>query len=135
MASPAPRERLALYAAVAIAVLALVVAAYAATRPAQVQPQPVKLPPPANATVMLAGAVSVDAPGAYRVPLGWIYISNAPAVVQLTANYSYAWFLLDGVNHGNPAVAVLAPGNHTVDAIIAAYANGTKIKIDYRIVG
>jgi hypothetical protein len=131
VASPAPRERLALYAAVAIAVLALVVAAYAATRPA---PAP-ELPPTASVTVRLANTVAVIAPGVHRVGLGWIYVDRAPAIVQLSANYSYAWFLLDGVYHGNPATAVLQPGNHTVDAVISVTANGTKIKIDYKVLG
>ena len=135
VAHPAPvRARdMAVYAAVAIAILALVVAAYAAMRPAKTNQS--GLPPSASATVKLASAVSIASPGAYRVPLGWIYVSDAPAVVQLRANYSYTWFLLDGVNYGNPAIAVLQPGNHTVDAIIAAYTNGTKIKIEYAVLG
>ena len=138
VAHPAPVKArdVAVYAAVAIAVLALVVAAYAAMRPAQVvKTNQTGLPPSASATVNLASAVTLDAPGAYRVPLGWIYVSDAPAVVQLRANYSYTWFLLDGVNYGNPATAVLTPGNHTVDAIISAVQNGTKIKIEYAVLG
>ena len=139
VAHPAPVKArdVAVYAAVAIAILALVVAAYAAMRPAQVvkTANQTGLPPPASATVKLASEVSIASPGAYRVPLGWIYVSDAPAVVQLRANYSYTWFLLDGVNYGNPAPAVLTPGNHTVDAIIAAYTNGTKIKIEYAVLG
>jgi hypothetical protein len=79
--------------------------------------------------------VIVDTPGAYTVGLGWIYVKDAPAVVELSANYSYVWFLLDNVRYGNPASAVLQPGNHTVSAIIAVYDNGTKINISYKVVG
>jgi hypothetical protein len=132
VASPGPAGgRLALYAAVAIAVIALVVAAYAAARPAP-QAQPL---PSASVSVRLADRVVVDYAGVHRVPLGWIYVSGAPVVVQLAANYSHAWFMLDGIGYGNPAVAVLQPGNHTVEAIIYAAANGTKVKIEYRVAG
>jgi len=130
VAHPGPaRERLALYAAVAIAVLALVVAAYAAVRPA---PQP---PPAASVTVRLADKVTVNFAGVHHVQLGWIHVDKAPCVAELRANYTQFWFLLDGVNYGNPAVAVLQPGNHTVGAVVAAYTNGTKVKIEYRIAG
>lgn len=127
------RARRADIAAIAIAVMALVVAAYAiAVMP---RPQPPPALPSANATVRLADVVAVDYAGVHQVRLGWIHIKNAPAVVELRANYTYFWFLLNGANYGNPATAVLQPGNYTVDAVIAVYANGTKIKIDYRVVG
>jgi hypothetical protein len=123
--------RLALYAAVAIAILALIVAAYAVAT----MPKPYQPPPTASETVKLADKVVVDYAGVHHVNLGWIYVDKAPCVAELKANYTYTWFLLDGVQYGNPATAILAPGNHTVSAIIAAYANGTKIKVEYRIVG
>jgi hypothetical protein len=132
LSAPARARDVALYAAVAIAIVALVVAAYAATRPA---PETAPLPPTASVTVRLVDAVTVDAPGAHRVGLGWIYVDRAPAIVQLSANYSYVWFLLDGVYHGNPATAILTVGNHTVDAVISVTANGTRIKIDYKVLG
>ena len=130
VAHPAPArvDRIALYAAVAIAVIALVVAAYAVAA----MPRP---PPTASATVKLADRVVVDCAGTHQVTLGWIYVKDAPAVAELRANYTYFWFLLDGDIYGNPATAILAPGNHTVSAIIAAYTNGTKVKIEYKIVG
>jgi len=117
--------------AVAVAVVALIVAVYAVAT----QPKPYQPPPTASATVKLVDKIAVDVPGVYTVNLGWIYVKDAPAVVQLVANYSYTWFLLDGVRYGNPAQAVLQPGNHTVAAIIAVYSNGTKINIDYKVVG
>jgi len=117
--------------AVAVALVALIVAIYAVVT----QPKPYQPPPTASANVKLVDRVVVDMPGTYTVNLGWIYIKDAPAVVQLAANYSYTWFLLDGVRYGNPAQAVLQPGNHTVSAIIAVYGNGTKINIDYKVVG
>jgi hypothetical protein len=67
--------------------------------------------------------------------LGWIHVKDAPAVVELSANYTYVWFLLDGVRYGNPAVAALQTGNHTIAAIIAVYDNATKINISYRVLG
>ena len=116
------------YIGLVVAFVALLVAIYAlATQP---KPQPA-----ASATVKLVDRISVDVPGVYTANLGWIYVKDAPAVVQLSANYSYVWFLLDGVRYGNPAQAVLRPGNHTVSAVIAVYGNGTKINIDYKVVG
>jgi len=119
------------YIALAVAFAALLVAVYAVVT----QPKPYQPPPTASATVKLIDAVHVDMPGVYTVDLGWIYIKDAPAVVELSANYTYMWFLLDGVRYGNPAVATLQPGNHTVSAIIAVYSNATKINISYRVVG
>jgi hypothetical protein len=116
------------YIGLIVAFVALLVAIYAlATQP---KPQPA-----ASATVKLADRISVDVPGVYTTTLGWIYVKDAPAVVQLSANYTYIWFLLDGVRYGNPAQAVLQPGNHTVSAVIAVYGNGTKINISYKVVG
>jgi len=92
-------------------------------------------PPTATATVNLANQVFVGMPGVYTVNLGWIYISNAPAVVSISSNYSYTWFLLDGIKYDNPATVTLQPGNHTVSAIIAVYRNGTNININYSVVG
>ena len=117
--------------AVALAVLSLLVAVYAVAT----MPKPYQPPPTASVTLKLADRVAVDYAGTHQVRLGWIYVKDAPAVVELKANYTYFWFLLDGANHGNPAVTTLLPGNHTVDAIIAAHANGTKVKIEYRILG
>ena len=119
------------HVAVAAALIALVIAVYALIT----QPQPYKPPPTASATVKLANSVYVDMPGAYTVDLGWINVKDAPAVVELSANYTYMWFLLDGVRYGNPAVATLQPGNHTVSAIIIVYDNATKININYKVVG
>jgi hypothetical protein len=117
--------------AVAVALVALLVAIYAVVT----MPKPYQPPPTASATVKLVDNVAVDAPGAYTVGLGWIYVKDAPAVVELSANYTYMWFLLDGVRYENPASAILQPGNHTVSAIIAVYDNGTKINISYKVVG
>ena len=124
-------DRIALYAAVAIAVIALVVAAYAVAA----MPKPYQPPPTASVTLKLADRVVVDCAGTHQVTLGWIYVKDAPAVAELRANYSHFWFLLDGVSYGNPATAVLEPGNHTVGAVIYAVQNGTKVKIEYKIVG
>jgi hypothetical protein len=117
--------------AVVVALVALLVAIYAVVT----MPKPYEPPPTASAAVKLVDSITVDMPGAYTVDLGWIHVKNAPAVVELSANYSYVWFLLDGVRYGNPAMATLQPGNHTVSAIIAVYGNGTKINISYRVVG
>jgi hypothetical protein len=119
------------YTAVGVALIALIVAVYAVVT----QPKPYQPPPTASAAVKLVGSITVDAPGTYTVDLGWIHIKDAPAVVELSANYTYVWFLLNGVRYGNPAVALLQPGNHTVSAIIAVHSNATKIKIDYRVLG
>jgi hypothetical protein len=116
---------------VAVAIVALLVAIYAVVT----MPKPYQPPPTASATVKLVDNVIVDTPGTYTVKLGWIYVKDAPAVVELTANYTYVWFLLDGVRYGNPASAVLQHGNHTVSAIIAVYNNNTKINISYKVVG
>jgi hypothetical protein len=117
--------------AVAVALVALLVAIYAVVT----MPRPYEPPPTASATVRLVNSVTVDTPGTYTVDLGWIHIRDAPAVVELSANYSYVWFLLDGVRYGNPASAALQPGNHTVSAIVAVFSNGTKININYKVVG
>jgi hypothetical protein len=117
--------------AVAVALIALLVAIYAVVT----MPKPYIPPPTASATVKLVDQIVVDHPGVYTVNLGWIYVRDAPAVVQLSANYTYTWFILDGVQYGNPASAVLQPGNHTVAALIAVYSNATKINISYRVVG
>jgi len=114
-----------------VAFVALLVAIYAIIT----QPKPTPPPPTAAATVNLANSVVVDTPGTYTVNLGWIYIKNAPAVVELSANYTYVWFLVDGVRYGNPATATLQVGNHTVSAIIAVYDNATKININYQVLG
>jgi len=116
---------------IAVAFIALIVAIYALVT----RPPPYSQPPTASATVKLVDRITVDAPGVYTVNLGWIHTKDAPAVVELSANYTYVWFLLDGVRYGNPAVATLKPGNHTVSAIIVVYSNATKIKIDYRVLG
>jgi len=117
--------------AVAVALIALVIAVYALIT----QPKPYTPPPTASATVKLIDGVTVDIPGTYTVDLGWIHIKDAPAVVELSANYTYIWFLLNGVKYGNPAVATLQPGNYTVSAIVAVFSNGTKINISYKVVG
>jgi hypothetical protein len=119
------------YIAVGVALIALIVAVYAVVT----QPKPYQPPPTASATVKLADSITVDMPGTYAVDLGWIRIKDAPAVVELYANYTYIWFLLNGVKYGNPAVATLQPGNYTVSAIIAVYSNATKINISYRVLG
>ena len=67
--------------AVAVAVVALIVAVYAVAT----QPKPYQPPPTASATVKIADKVAVDRPGTYNVRLGWIYVKDAPAVVQLTS--------------------------------------------------
>jgi hypothetical protein len=113
------------------ALVAIIVAIYAVVS----MPKPYQPPPTASATVKLVDSVTVHMPGTYTVDLGWILIKDAPAVVELSANYSYVWFLLDGVRYGNPATATLKTGNHTVSAIITVYDNGTKININYRVVG
>ena len=118
------------YIGLVVAFVALLVAIYALATQPKYQP-----PPTASASVKLVDSVIVDVPGTYTVNLGWIYIKDAPAVVELSANYTYVWFLLDGVRYGNPATATLQPGNHTVSAIVAVYGNATKININYRIVG
>jgi len=117
--------------AVAVAFVALLVAIYAVVT----MPKPYQPPPTAKVNVNLASQVVMNTAGAYTVNLGWIYVKDAPAVVQLYANYSYIWFLLDGVRYGNPATIELQPGNHTVAAIIAVYRNATKININYSVVG
>jgi glutamate/tyrosine decarboxylase-like PLP-dependent enzyme len=117
--------------AVAVALVALLVAIYAVVS----TPKTYEAPPTASATVRLVNSVTVDMPGAYTVDLGWILIKDASAVVELSANYSYVWFLLDGVRYGNPATATLQVGNHTVSAIIVMHDNGTKININYKVVG
>jgi len=117
--------------AVAVAVVALIVAVYAVAT----QPKPYQPPPTASATVKIADKVVVDRPGTYNVRLGWIYVKDAPAVVQLTSNYTYIWFLLDGQMYGNAVNALLAQGNHTVAAIVSVARNGTVIDIKYNIVG
>jgi hypothetical protein len=119
------------YVAVAVALIALIVAVYALVT----QPKPTPPPPTASATVKLVDAVTVERPGTYTVELGWIHVKDAPAVVELSANYTYIWFLLDGVKYGNPAVATLQQGNHTVSAIVFVYDNATKINISYKVVG
>lgn len=119
------------YIAIAVAFIALIVAIYAIVT----QPPPYSPPPTASATIKLVDSIAVDVAGVYAVDLGWIHIKDAPAVVELSANYTYVWFLLDGVRYGNPAVAALRPGNHTVSAIIAVYGNATKININYRVLG
>jgi hypothetical protein len=117
--------------AIAVAFIALIVAVYAiATMPKPYQP-----PPTASATVKLANQIAVDYPGTYTVNLGWIYVANAPAVVQLSANYTYIWFLIDGKMYSNVANVLLAQGNHTVAAIVSVARNGTKINISYNVVG
>jgi hypothetical protein len=116
---------------VAVALVALVVAVYAVVT----MPKPYQPPPTAAATVNLVNQISVNMSGVYTVNLGWIYISNAPAIVNISSNYSYIWFLFDGVRYGNPAMVTLQPGNHTVSAIIAVYRNGTNININYNVVG
>jgi hypothetical protein len=118
------------HVALVVAVVALLVAVYAVIT----QPKPYQPPPTASVTVKLADQIAVDYPGVYKADLGWIYVRDAPAVVELSANYTYIWFLLDGVRYGNPAVAVLRPGNHTVSAHVVVY-NATKINISYRVVG
>jgi hypothetical protein len=117
--------------AVAVALVALLVAIYAVVT----MPKPYQPPPTASATVKLASQISVAYPGTYNVGLGWIYVANAPAVVQLSANYSYIWFLIDGKMYSNVANVLLTQGNHTVSAIVSVVQNGTVINISYNVVG
>jgi len=117
--------------AIAVAFVALLVAIYAVVT----QPKPYTPPPTASATVNLASQISVAVPGTYTVNLGWIYVANAPAVVQLSANYSYIWFLIDGKMYSNVANVLLSQGNHTIAAIVSVAKNGTKINISYNVVG
>ncbi len=119
------------YIAVAVALIALLVAVYALVT----QPKPPEPPPTASVKVKIVNQIAVDHPGTYAVDLGWIHIKDAPAVVELSANYTYIWFLLNGVKYGNPAVTALQPGNHTVSAIVAVYGNATKINISYKVLG
>jgi hypothetical protein len=117
--------------AIAVALIALIVAVYAVAT----MPKPYTPPPTASATVNLVNQISVAYPGTYEVNLGWIYVANAPAVVQLSANYSYIWFLIDGKMYSNVANVLLSQGNHTVSAIVSVMQNGTKINISYNVVG
>ncbi|MFZ8809328.1 MAG: hypothetical protein ACO2PN_14640 [Pyrobaculum sp.] len=117
--------------AVVVAIIALLIAVYALLT----QPPAYTPPPTASATVMLTESITVDIPGTYTVDLGWIQIRDAPAVVELSANYTYIWFIFNGTRYGNPAFITLQPGNHTVSAIIVIERNGTKININYRILG
>jgi len=118
--------------AVVASLIAMIVAAIALVGYYELRSKP---SPTASATVKLIDGVTVDIPGTYTVDLGWIHIKDAPAVVELSANYTYIWFLLNGVKYGNPAVATLQPGNYTVSAIVAVFSNGTKINISYKVVG
>ena len=119
------------YVAVVVALIALIIAIYAlVTQPPHYSP-----PPSASATVRLVDRISADMPGVYTVNLGWIHIKDAPAVVELSANYTHIWFMLNGVRYGNPVVATLQPGNYTVSAIVSILNNGTKINISYRVLG
>jgi len=119
------------YVAIAVALVAMIVAIYALIT----QPKPEPPPPTASATVKLIDSITVDLPGTYTINLGWIHIKDAPAIVELSANYTHIWFLLNGVKYGNPAVATLQQGNYTVSAIVAVFSNGTKINISYKVVG
>jgi len=119
------------YIAVAVALIALLIAIYALVT----QPAPYNPPPTASATVELVDRLTVNMPGTYVIDLGWIHIRDAPAVVELSANYTYIWFIFNGTRYGNPAFIALQPGNHTVSAIIVIERNGTKININYRILG
>ena len=119
------------YVAVVVALIALIIAIYAlVTQPPHYSP-----PPSASATVVIADRVVVETPGVYTVSLGWIHIKDAPAVVELSANYTHIWFLLNNVRYSNPAVVTLQPGNYTVSAIVSILNNGTKINISYRVLG
>jgi len=137
--------------ALAVAVLALIVASYtvAVKQPAgssttvtvvkettTVVASSTPPPPPPNVVVRLANTTVINTPGTYQVTLGWIY-TDAPVVAELrasgTANGTL-WFLIDGIYYGNPALATLDKGNHTIGAIVFV-ANATNIKIYYRVVG
>jgi len=120
--------------ALVVAVLALIVAAYAVASMNKLHITVKQVVP--NVTVKLIDSVVVDVPGVRQVWLGWVY-TDAPVVAEFRAYGTpngTLWFLIDNTYYGNPAVATLDAGNHTVAAVVAV--NGTaKIKITYRIVG
>jgi hypothetical protein len=114
--------------AVAIAAAALIVAVWVALseRPPQ--------PPVAKVVVKIADRITVDRPGTYAVNLGWIYVRDAAAAVHLTSDYEHIFFVIDGKMYGKAANVVLAPGNHTISAIVHIATNNTVINIKYQVV-
>jgi len=115
----------ALYAAVGIAILALIVAAYAVSQ----IPKPEK----ATATVNVAKAVKVPAPGLHYIEAGWVYVDR-PAVVQVSVNSSLTWIRLGEYwAQGPTAVFSLGAGNYTLGLLVDVLANGTTLKIDVRV--
>jgi len=129
----------------AVAVIALIVAAYAvasipkasntkSSNTTTVTTTVVASPPPPNVTVSLIDKVVVNVSGLHYVKLGWIY-TDAPVVVELRGSGDYEiWFAVDNNFYGNPALAVLDKGNHTVAAYVNVLGPG-KININYRVVG
>lgn len=134
-------------AALAVAVIALIVAAYTvAMLPKASSTQNANKTvttttttvaassPPPNVTISLRDSVTVDIAGLHKVDLGWIY-TTGPVVIELRGSGDYEiWFLVDNNYYGNPALAVLDKGNHTVSAYINAVSVG-KFNISYRVVG
>jgi len=127
------RTLLIIVAAAAVAVVAIAVAISTRPQCPQCQPCPT-CPTPPNATVRLLGAVEVDYPGHWRVPIGWAY-ATGDAVLWLNATvpggHVYAIYI-DGVAYGNPTTAWLTPGNHTIEVSIYA-PRATKIYVEYRV--
>ena len=132
--------------ALAVAVMALIVAAYTvamlpkasstqnANKTVTTTTTAVASSPPPNVTISLRDSVTVDIAGLHKVDLGWIY-TTGPVVIELRGSGDYEiWFLVDNNYYGNPALAVLDKGNHTVSAYINAVSVG-KFNISYRVVG
>jgi hypothetical protein len=132
--------------ALAVAVIALIVAAYTvamlpkasstqnANKTVTTTTTAVASSPPPNVTISLRDSVTVDIAGLHKVDLGWIY-TTGPVVIELRGSGDYEiWFLVDNNYYGNPALAVLDKGNHTVSAYINAVSVGN-FNISYRVVG
>ena len=114
----------ALYAAVGIAILSLIVAAYAVSQIPRLEK--------ATATVNVAKAVKVPAPGLHYIEAGWVYVDR-PALVQVSVNSSLTWIRLGEYwAQGPTAVFSLGAGNYTL-GIVAEVRNGTTLKIDVRV--
>jgi len=114
------------YAAIALAVAAIAMSIYAIQKPTTTTATPAVKAKFYNATV--------DYPGWWTVPLGWVYVDRDSVIylnVTATGGTVYSVYI-DGVEYGNPATAWLTAGNHTVAASV--YAPGvTNIRVEYKV--
>jgi len=135
------------YVTIGLAVVALALAVYniivSTQTPTTTPPQHnVTSPSPSNTQNVTKPEVKVnfyditiDYPGYWRAPLGWVYTSNDVIfylnVVPVGGGEVLSVYI-DGLEFKNPVTTWLTPGNHTIELLF--YAPGRiQFKIEYRV--